>query len=474
VIIAYRNGVRNGRIVKGRHLSRSNPKRGLQIKSGVHIFLALVVLGLAIAAICNVPLSYDNAYYLFDILDRRGTMAPYHRFLNIPLQMPTLMAMRWTANLTLLRLIFSACYASIPAVALVGSWLVCRDTRPALFIWPALATCLAGLPGQFIFNEAIAAPNLLWPALLCALTRPRAVYLPIVAVLTLAALTSHPTSAAMLGLIAIAAFLDAWIVRDRVGVTLCYGLVSAALAAARAAIPLSAFERGRLGFGSLKYTFHSFLLGLPLVAVILILATGYLCLWSSRPGRRFEHARLLVNGLVILIGAVLVVWAVRPGDWIDCLGYEFWFPGMTLIMMAAAAADAILRPRSADATLVADRSITLVLIGAVFLIVFSLQSWTWAGLSQRLRATLERSDQVCIEKSSLDWMKLTALQHWSCTYYALDLQTRQPRTLLLNARCEEFARTGLIYLSPWVGPRVDGWFDFSVIQARHKESLDRH
>jgi hypothetical protein len=456
-------------------LSRSNPKSGLEIKFGVGVFFALVVLALAIAAICNAPLSYDNAYYLFNVLDRRGTDAPYHRLLNIPLQLPTLLAVRWTANLTLLRLIFSACYASVPAVALAASWLVCRDTRPALFVWPALSICLAGLPGQFIFNEAIATPNLLWPALLCVLTRPRAVYLPIVAVLTLTALTTHPSSAAILGLIAVAAFLDAWIGRDRAAVALWYGLVSTALVAARVAIPLSAYERGRLGLGSLRYTFHSFLLGMPLVAVILILIAGSLCLWSSRPGSRFEPARLGVNGLLILIGAVLIVWAVRPSDWIDCQGYEFWFPGMTLIMMAAAVADAMLRTPSTDATLEAARSITLVLIGAVFLIVFSLQSWTWARLSQRLAATLDRSDQVCIEKSSLDWMKLTALQHWSSSYYALDLQTRRPRTLLLNdTRCEEFVRTGRIYLSPWAGPHIDGWFDFSAIQARQKESRDSH
>jgi hypothetical protein len=134
------------------------------------VFFALVLLAAGVATVCNAALSFDGAFFFFSILDHHRLAAFHSRWINIVLQAPTLAAAGLTQNVHLLRLIFSAAYASVPALSLWISCLLCRSWRPSLFIWPAIAICIATLPGQFSFHsEGIIAVTLMWPALFALL-----------------------------------------------------------------------------------------------------------------------------------------------------------------------------------------------------------------------------------------------------------------------------------------------------------------
>src|SRR4029077_1663076 len=91
----------------------------------VAIFFALVLFTLAIATLVNAPLSFDGAVYLFDVLDTHHFAAAHGRIINIPLQLPVMAAAHLTQNIAVLRLIFSAAYASVPLLGLAASWIVC-------------------------------------------------------------------------------------------------------------------------------------------------------------------------------------------------------------------------------------------------------------------------------------------------------------------------------------------------------------
>ena len=176
----------------------------------VAIFFALVLLALGIAAVVNAPLCYDGAFYLFRLLDSHRFSAAHLRLINIPLQVPVLVATHLTQDLRVLRLTYCAAYASIPVVAMAVSWFVCKSHRPSLFIWPAMSICIAGLPGQLFFqSETIMAVTLLWPALLAVLVDAPAAVLPWVAVAAIGAVGSHPYAGLVLAPIVLVAIVSA-------------------------------------------------------------------------------------------------------------------------------------------------------------------------------------------------------------------------------------------------------------------------
>ena len=74
----------------------------------VAIFFALFLFALGIAVFVNAPLSYDGAFFLFRVLDTHQFAADHGRLINIPLELPLLVATHFTDNLGALRAISSA------------------------------------------------------------------------------------------------------------------------------------------------------------------------------------------------------------------------------------------------------------------------------------------------------------------------------------------------------------------------------
>ncbi len=435
----------------------------------VGIFFALVLLGSGIAAVFDAPLSFDGAFYLFFVLDHHKFAAFHSRLINVPLQLPTLAATHLTQNVHVLRLIFCAAYASVPALGLAISWLLCRSRRPALFIWPAISICIATLPGQFCFNaECIMSVTLMWPALIAVLLAGPALAFPLVAIASIGAAVSHPCAVIPLAFTMLVAIASA-IVRPQVRKTsLGFAFGAGALLLARTLVPLDTYESSVLSLDTVIYTLREAVLGWPLVAMGFSVVAAFICFSSAEsPARTYLVAPLL------LAGAALVVWAINPADWIKCIDYKYAVPPVSLVFMAGAAFEGLRPPALAQRQPAAVELSALPLIGAVFLVVLSIQSLQWGRMGQRLTRDLDNSDRGCVSRTSLDWIRNTPMDHWAVTVYAADLQGRRPRTLLLanDLACKTFALTGdATFVGKdnflFVRPRGKGWFDFEDARSR--------
>jgi hypothetical protein len=444
--------------------------REVPFRVAVALFFTLVFIALLVAAFCNDALSYDGAYYFFHLLDTRATLSPLGRIANAPLQYPTLVVSRYTDDLAILRFIFSACYASIPAIVLVLCWVICHKTRPSLFMWPALSICLAGLAGQFSFYaEAIVATNLLWPAILLPLTDITIYDFVLVAIAAVVAWFSYPATAVLLGAIAVVSLAFA-ATREEIRVRrFIYGIVFAGGALTRIAKPLKPYEQKMLGFGTLVYTFHSIVLGWPLFTIFLCLLIAIAGISSGGYRKGTSVVAGLLTLLVCVAGIGMVLWVIRSSNWVDSQGYRFWYPGIALLLMLGAATEVWLYPMANEGVAQLQRSQALVSMGAVFLVVLSLQSLIWNRLSDRLSVVIDESRGHCVEKPSITWLRGTALQHWSSNYYALDLQTRRPTALILDQNdCAILRETGNLRIVSWgpVQPSRDGWFDMHSLRRQ--------
>jgi hypothetical protein len=438
----------------------------------VQIFFLFVLIGFAVAAFAGVPLAWDGAFYLFASLDAQIPFIPHGRLINVALELPVVAASHLTQNFTLLRLVFCLSYASAPVAGLAASWLVCRERRPSLFVWPALSCCLAMLPGRFAFSgEATMSAWLLWPVFLSALIGVRRTLLPVVALMALAGFLAHPITAEFFALsaaaAAIAAFTSPAQRRRRLYGALALGLI----ALARTLMPLSDYEKARLSIPIVVGAFRVALLGLPLVALALSFVAAA-CLLNSARNRtetsRASKSDYVAIAAIVAAGIVLIPWALNAHRWAWQLAYRFFTVPITTAFMIAAAVEvlylAVPRPDSESPSQNA-RLLILPFIGGVFLIVLSLQSIVWLRLTGRLERTLSVAPAGCIPRVALLWARRTPLDHWSVAPYAIDIQGRKPKTLVLD-RCREFVATGEARLSrQLLRSRHGGWFDLEDIPA---------
>jgi hypothetical protein len=438
----------------------------------VAIFFALVVLALGMSALVSAPLSFDGAFFLFRVLDTQRFAAYHGRIINIPLQLPVLAAAHFTQNMDLLRLTFSAAYAAIPLLGLALSWLVCKSRRPSLFIWPAMSICIAGLPGQFFFqSETIMVVTLLWPALLVVLVGGSATVLTLVAITSVAAAWSHPYAAIVLAFIIVVAMLSGIARRQSLRASLGFAIPLGALLLARILTPMDPYEVHAASFDTIAMSFNDSVVGWPLVAIALATVAAVSCLLPAR-----SRSRTFLMAPLCLAGTAMVAWAIRPANWAACSDYRFWVAPISLLFMSGAAVEELSPRKSSEPTLQGIRLYAVPLLGAIFFVVLSIQSLEWGLGSRRLVNDLVNSGSGCISRKTVASIRDTALDDWPVTVYAIELQGRKPKTLLLpNAlTCQLFALNGdaiVVDLGAfkYVRRLGEGWFDFEDARSRTRK-----
>jgi len=427
-------------------------------------FFALVLCAIGISIACDAPLSYDGAFFFFSALDHHSFAAFHGRNINMLQQIPMFAVFRLTQNVHLLRIAYGAGYASVPGVCLGASWLLCRRRNPSLFIWPAMAICLASLPGQFSFHsEAIVATTLMWPALLTILVDgPWLLYVMFVA----AAIESHPGAILPLAFTIAIAIAFARLRPQSRRTLVSIAAVGALLGVARSFMPLDPYELNTLSLHSVRFTFKVAVFGWPLIAVGFLWLAAAACLGSDR-----RLARRVMMASIFASGVALVIWACHREDWWKAADFRYWASPVSMILMACATFESWW-PRAAEKPSLRVRFAALPVIGAIFFAVLAIQGLQWEQMSQRLTHELVSSGRGCLPLSAVPWMRRTALDHWSVTVYAIDLQGRQPTTLLLpdDRACQTFEQTGDALLAKsgkWeqVRRRGDGWFDLDAARA---------
>jgi hypothetical protein len=429
----------------------------------VRIFFALIAAALVTCSILRGPLSWDGAFCLFEVLDRRFWFVQDYRFIDVPLEFPVLFASHFTSNLNILAMLYSLSCAAVPMLGLAASYLICRK-RPELFIWPALGISVATLPGIFCFNsEAIMAASLFWPVLLATLIGVDVGELALVASLAMTVLVSHPSALAFFVLGTMTAFVSAKMSPAAKHLRYAGAFGLGLLGLVRLLSPITDYERRQLGFATLRSSFNVALKGWPLAFLALTLVVVILCL-IQRPNRSPKSftSDFALPGILIAAGLMLVPWAINPHSWWKSLDYRNWVIPISGVVMGACALDAWRNTEQGH--LWRGRQPALIAIGAVFFVVLSLQSLSWNQLTNRLLDAMRAGG--CVPRRSLTWIDRTPLDHWATGAYAIVLQERTAHSLVLDGdRCGDYAANGTVNILWLARKKGDGWFDLDHVRT---------
>ena len=189
---------------------------------------------------------------------------------------------------------------------------------------------------------------------------------------------------------------------------------------------------------------------------------GHLSHRRERPdvGARPETGSPAVDGIAI---GRAVVWASDPASWAYELNYRFWVVPISMVVMLVCAFDAW-RTRTDRTMMLQQRQPVVIAVGAVFLIVLSIQSLVWNQLTNRLLA--ETKDGGCIPHVNLGWTYQTPFEHWSLASYMIVLQGQTPRTLILDRNgCNAYDLDGTVHIIWLTRHSGEGWFDLDKVPA---------
>ena len=438
-------------------------------------FFALVAAATGGAAWHLAPLTWDGAYYLFEALDRGRPVAHLGRTVNVVLQSPVLAARRLTDDLAVLRLVFALPYVLVPLLGLVGAWLVCRRTRPDLFVWPAIGVCLAALPGQLFYtSEGPLATHLFWPVLLAPLsgvTRRHLLWLWVPAALAWAA---HPIAAVLFGIASLAAAERGRRAPETRTLLWVLAAACAAAALAKALSPLTAYESENLRLSRVVDAVRFAAGGRVGAALVCVAGAAVLSLGQRwllpRAGVRTRLALVTAPAaLALLSGAALIPWARDPIAWARAVDYRFITSLLAPGLMLMAVVDGLLGPGPtgptglsgpARAHLRWGRSLTALAAGVSFAVVLTLQGRSWFHLRTLFADSLAERPPGCVPLHQLPDVAHTALDHWGSASLSVVLQGRRPtRVALPDNGCARMAAAGVAAMAPGGerGP-ADRWF----------------
>jgi hypothetical protein len=443
------------------------------------LHIGLLCLAMLIAAVSGMAMTWDGSYLFIKTLDDQAPYIPQGRAIVLPSQWAILIASRFTNNFTTLHTVFGIVYGLIPIGSLISSWWIVRDNAASLYVWPVFGIGLAVLPGTFpVFAEAVLAVYFFWPIALAILMGMQIRHFPIAVLFASAVLVTHPTSipiyflSAGLSLIAAARIKNA-----RPRLLASFGLFTSyiLLAGLRFFLMRSSYEEERLSAAILLHQFDVGVAGLPLLsllcgcmAAICVYAMPYI---KSRNSRTLAAIALLIELVALVLATLaLVVWATNGRFWRGAFDFRSWALVCSLPFIALATAEQLWCHKHEPMIRMEQvhRQRTIMVVSMSFLLVLSVQSWSWLNLTTRLREVLVAHANACVPTSSMGWSKNTPLDHWSVTAYSLMLQGRRPQKIVLNDKgCEESKFDDGFPIADWDWRRWDaGWIDMKVLQAQ--------
>jgi hypothetical protein len=432
---------------------------GITARGLADLALVLVALGYTAVAAVGLPLFGDGAYYFVEILLEDEALIPNYRYAAMLPQLPVVLALGMTDDPVVLRRVFSAGYALVPLLTLLGCWLIVRRRVPGLLLLPLLSFLALQINFSGV-SELMLSLALSWPALLLLLLRPNWVWTWAYGLLlapTLALL--HPLAFAPALLLAGAAVVGTWRERPlpvmtRVVATLL--TVSALVRLGWTAVGLNAYERAHTqGDSAVAYLVPpTDLLALLLALVLLVgVLVGW---WLLRPGRGLES---VIGGLL----AVLSVLAAAVGlGFVQGVGIELkaalTFP-LGLLLMTVSAAVVWFGPAQVPLRSVARGA--LLVAGLILLLALS-RSVAWWTATHGLADLLASSETHCIpfgprQPFSLQWPWMAIIDDWTTPIQALAFRDPNwPAPLMLpDDGCQRLADDGVARLTSWFAQPID-------------------
>jgi hypothetical protein len=422
--------------------------------TGLSSYFLLAGVGLVVAALSGAALAWDGSVYLFQLLDDQRPFVPHYRLINYVLQTPVLVLSKLTGDLQFLRIAFSLVYASIPLLALATSWWVVRGTAPTLFVWAALGIGFGMLPGQFNFiAEAMLSVLFFWPLGLAILLGMQRRHVPLVGVLAVLIVITHPMAAPLFAVAVGLCLVVSFRVHERRRTMRLWALGFGGLVlltAVRLWLFRTPYEIEQSSPEIIQWTFTVSVLGLPMLALMSALVTA-LAVFAAPLVRARRPALMVLRAIELLsilaTTALLIRWAIDPEQWRWALKYGYWSPIGSLAFLGFAGLEVLLRPqeaghdlrggRPAPAELLRDpqwshRIRTAQLVALSCSLVLIIQSAAWLQLSNRLTESMSQSGWSCISMARLGWLSDTPLNSFATPAYSLLLQGRTPDKVILS------------------------------------------
>lgn len=449
-----------------------NPVVGGRLERQViDVLIASLCAGYLVSALVGLPLYADGAHYLFRIIVDGQPYVPDGRLTAVLPQVPAFLSAQLGTDLALLRLIFSLAYASLPALSLLGCWLLVRRRAPGLMVFPALAALLNQINFSGV-SELLAVLYLTWPLLIALLLWPRH-WGPRAAAWIAGPLLVwlHPAAAAACFALAVLVYLlhRAERCESKALPALALWLLGCTVARlVLSGVDMSAYEAAHVqGRGAVAYMATQTWAQHALLAVTAGL--GPLIAWDRLKGDRAAAAAPLLARFAAVVLAVIVC----------LLAYEFlWGQGIRLkagltfivagaLMLCAGIVALRLRPRDAQPPQPGAYRWTLVtatsLLGVVCLLAVKSSAW-WTA-TRGLQNVISDSTRACIPHLrqapfGLQWPWMAIVDEWNAPMNALLFRSgyREPGhdepapipLLLPRDGCERLNRDGVAYMTDWL------------------------
>ena len=415
------------------------------------ITFALIAIALAVAVLSNAPLLYDGSFFLYHAINSQAIQIPQLRITFGWLQWPVVLASHVTSSFPILRALYAIPIVAAPLVGMALSWWVVRKDRPHLIIWPALGILLVDLPGQMHWiATSIRTNQLFWPILLAVFLGMPDRVVPAVVMLTIVILLLHPQVTIFLLAATLAALVTARLHPEHRRRLHAAAACFAFAAIYRAGAIEVGYESGEMSLDNQQRQWQEAVFGLPAYALVAVAVAALAIFAVPRLPARMRPLAWLAPLALALSGVIFLTWAGDPGEWKSAIDYRGPSLILSLLLMGLAFLDATLRlPATADLARITRARISLTPLAAViFCLTIVVQSGTWRGELDTLRAAMAASETPCVPDSTIPGIDSNPASFWSIPAMSLMLQDTTPdRVILPDRLCETAAETGTFPLA---------------------------
>lgn len=434
----------------------------------VLLCIAIFAVGLAVAAYFEAPLTWDGAYYLFSMLDSGEPFVAHHRIADRWIHWPVVWSLNLFDPLIIPRLVFSVIHVAAPVVALIGSWLVVRNHKPHLIIWPLIAIGMSTLPGQINFiSEGIKSSQLMWPLLLAVLVGLPKTLLPWSLLLGAFLFYLHPAVVPIFIACGLSALAMSRVHGANRNTLLASAFVMFVVAGLRFRQIADGYESSEMTWHTQQRQWENSAFGAPMWVLGGAGAIAIILLALPSMSTRVQHILRWILPAIAVVGFVpLYGWASESANWWNAL--EFRGPALATSMVAALGAFlATMLPYFRRETSIATGFLgPLGMVVAVgFSSVLIVQSSAWNDDVDKLNSTLSKSEQQCVPREMLPGMPESPLNLWSTNALSLLFGDLSPTKISMTAeQCRVNLATNDVFIAPNWTPHEATHFDFTMLE----------
>jgi len=431
----------------------------------IYVFLP-VFLALIVSAIVNLQLFQDGGSYLFEILQTKSAAIRHNRISVLLIQLPTLFSIKFLGkffggindHLSIIRIVFCLSYSLIPFLSLLLSWFVVRNKNEDLFIWVTLIILFINLVNFSGVSELLISLQLSCPIMLASVLIPRTRFFwALILILLPFIFFLHPLVVVLFITMAAGIFYVGY---KKPGIrkgTWQTAIILVTLAILKLIVEIYSLTTYEASFletkGANEYVFETSIETKIFLVISILTGAGILIHKHKLKGQASTatskpRSYLFLMILLALAGFLLVVqYSYRE------------FPLKTGLSMVAALAVLLMMAFDSTEKISNIESVhrfkIVTVLAIIFLLVIASKSFIWQSSIDKLRESLLKSDNTCLELNTdnFKWLNTNPykiINTWALPSLALIEQDIQPRKLLLEkGSCKIYQESGMVKFDEW-------------------------